>query len=103
MRRSPRRIRRSPRRIPRRSEFCIGCVTVGVAFRNIQRGDAARVGHHVLHLPRTPDREQSRLAVAVRHGTETPERIVEAVAVKDDAQRQRFVVRLGFVQMPQQF
>jgi hypothetical protein len=57
----------------------------------------------VLHLPRTPNREQSRLAVAIRHGTETPDRIVKVVAVEDGSQRQRLIVRLGFAEMPQQF
>jgi hypothetical protein len=73
-----------------------------VPLGHIQRGQRAWVGHKVLHLSSAPDRIQSHLAPVTVHGTQAPERVVQPVAVKNRAERQRLVISLRFAQMPQQ-
>jgi hypothetical protein len=68
---------------------------VSITLCDVQRREAARVDHQMLHLPGAPDGEQSRLTVDAVASSQAPQRIVEAVTVEDRRQRQRLVVGLG--------
>jgi hypothetical protein len=69
----------------------------------IQRSERARVGHQVLHLSSAPDCIQAHLALVPINGTQAPQRVVQAVAFENRAERQRLVVGLRFAEVAQQF
>jgi hypothetical protein len=69
---------------------------------HIQRGQRALVGHQVLHLSGTPHGVQPNLTLVTAHGAETPQRVVQSVAVEDRAERQRLVIGLRFAEVAQQ-
>ena len=70
--------------------------------RNYQRIQAALVGHQMLDRLGAVHGKVAPQRCVLRLGPAAPERVVEAVAVQDYAERQRHVVRLRFAQMPQQ-
>jgi hypothetical protein len=73
-----------------------------MTLRDVQRILAALVGHQVLDLACAPNRKQANLAVVAFDSTQTPQRIVEAIAVEDLNDADRLIVGLGLVQRAQQ-
>jgi hypothetical protein len=67
-----------------------------VPLGHIQRSERARVGHQVLHLSSAPDCIQAHLALVAVHGAQAPQRVVQAVAFENRAERQRLIIGLLF-------
>jgi hypothetical protein len=74
---------------------------MSVRLGNIERAQAARVCYQVLDLTCAPDCVQPDFAVVSGHGAQAPQRIVQAIAVKDRRDCKRLVVGLSFAEMRQ--
>ena len=84
-RRPWRRTRRRPRRRPGGGQgggqFLVGGCAIGVALCNVERCDAAHVGHQVLHLARAPDGEEALFPVVAGMAPASAKCVVHPVAV----------------------
>ena len=73
-----------------------------MSLRNIQGVNASHVGHQVLHLSGAPNREQ---ALGPHHfrrllaRTQRPQRIIQAVVIKDDSKRNWIVMAMAHIRL----